>query len=223
MPHAAGSSGALPRDNVLPTFSSAIVSARPALQRHALRLTKNHAGAEDLVQDSLTQAWRARTQFQSGTNLNAWLFRIARNAFLSGLRRTKRQVAWDPDRHQIMLVATATQDDALYARGLRAAMSHLTPGQLNALVLISEEGMSMTDAADALGIPEGTVKSRVARARASLHAYVGCEHSSCGASSAGGADSSIAVGKGSGTIDLVEPGGRRRYEEWKASGATTIG
>lgn len=212
-----------PSDNVSPTFSSAIVSARPALQRHAMRLTKDHAAAEDLVQDTLTRAWRARTQFQGGTNLNAWLFRIARNAFLSGLRRTKRQVAWDPDRHPPMLVTTATQDAALYARDLQAAMSHLSQGQLEVLFLISHEGMSMADAADALGIPEGTVKSRVARARASLLAYVGCDNSSCKGPSVGGADSAVAVGEGSGTIDPTERAGRSRYEEWKASGATTIG
>ncbi|WP_454883369.1 sigma-70 family RNA polymerase sigma factor [Sphingomonas oryzagri] len=71
-------------------FAAALASVQPALRSYARRLTRNEADSEDLVQDTCVRAWRARLQFMPGSNLRAWLFRIASNCFLSGLRRSAR-------------------------------------------------------------------------------------------------------------------------------------
>ena len=70
-----------------------LVNHLPALRAFALSLTREGAGADDLVQDTIVKAWTNMDKFQAGTNLRAWLFTILRNTFYSARRKTKREVS----------------------------------------------------------------------------------------------------------------------------------
>lgn len=153
-------------------FGSAVLSASPALKCSTLRLTMENAAAENLEQVTLTRTRGAQARFEAGPNIMGVLFRIAHSAFLPGIRRTRRLVAWDPDRRQPMPIQLATQNDALYSHDLNVALAHLPWIHRIAAPLIARDGMSITDAAGELGVPIGTMRSRVCRARTSVLAYV---------------------------------------------------
>lgn len=97
-------------------FVTAVRSVMPSLRGYTRRLAQ--ADSDDLVQETLVRAWFARSRFIPGTNFKAWVFRIARNCFLSNVRRARRSVQWNPDVHDRLLVSQATQDDALNMRDL---------------------------------------------------------------------------------------------------------
>jgi len=155
-------------------FAHELVALRPELRARALRLTRNEALAEDLVQDAIERALKFRGQFQPGTNLKSWAQTIVFSLFVTGWRRRRRErdavkaLAIDP-------CAWTAQDDA----ALGAEMRELSPKVRQALedlprafrdvVLMVDVGeRSYRDAADALGVPIGTVMSRLHRARKQL-------------------------------------------------------
>ncbi|VVT31474.1 ECF subfamily RNA polymerase sigma-70 factor [Sphingomonas aurantiaca] len=189
-------------------FVAAVKSVLPSLRGYTRRLAGNDS--DDLVQETLIRAWRARSRFTPGTNFKAWVFRIARNCFLSNVRRSARSIQWNPDVHDRLLVSGAAQDDPLYRRDLDCALAALPAGQREALLLITEEGLSYEDAARRAGQELGTLKSRVARARAGVVAYF--------------SDSAVrlpAVFPKS--INALPETPATTYERWKASGSRTIG
>lgn len=137
----------------------------PNLRMYARRLTRNEADTDDLVQDTLVRAWAARERFESGTNLRAWLMRIARNSFLSRKRKDRRSVSWSPEIAERLLIAPAIQDEGIFSSEFNEAVLSLSTGQREAFELITRDGLTFEEAADRLGVPLGTVKSRVSRAR----------------------------------------------------------
>jgi RNA polymerase sigma-70 factor (ECF subfamily) len=124
--------------------------------------------AEDLAQETMIKAWRARGSYQAGTNFKAWLFTILRNEHYSRARRSWRSVPLEPGVAESMLVVSddpTVREDLL---DVRNAMQLLSFDQRQALVLVTAAGLSYADAATICGCAIGTVKSRVNRARAEL-------------------------------------------------------
>jgi RNA polymerase sigma-70 factor (ECF subfamily) len=150
-----------------------------ALYGFALRLCGRAAEAEDLVQETYARALAAEAQFQRGSNLRAWMFRILRNAHIDASRRAKRS----PVRDAAALDETASAESGereplrgdeelerlrtVVAEDIERALASLSE-DARTIVLLDHEGLSEAELADVLDIAPGTVKSRLARARAAL-------------------------------------------------------
>src|SRR5215212_4449107 len=153
---------------VSPEVREAMLASLPSLRAFALSLTNTREIADDLVQDTLVRAWSHLHQFQPGTNMGAWLFTILRNIFYSQCRRTKHEVE-DPDGiYAGRLRAPPEQHAKCDVQDMLRALGRLPANQREALLLIVAEGLSYEDAAHVCGVPVGTLKSRVNRARARL-------------------------------------------------------
>lgn len=159
-------------------FVEDVVALLPNLKRFALSLCRKPDLAEDLVQITAERALRAREQFDPGTRLEAWLFRILRNAWIDMLRRdsTRGEAVDIHDTPQPDPVDSATQtEDRLTLQNVRAAMALLPEDQRAVLHLVCVEGLSYAEAASTLDIPKGTVMSRLSRARIALAKKVGID------------------------------------------------
>jgi len=159
-------------------FVEDVVAFLPNLKRFALSLCRKPDVAEDLVQITAERAFRARHQFDPATRLEAWLFRILRNAWIDMVRRdtTRGEVV---DIHETPLAdpvdSAAQTDDRLMLDAVRAAMTTLPEDQRAVLHLVCVEGLSYAETAETLDIPRGTVMSRLSRARLALARKVGID------------------------------------------------
>ena len=144
------------------------------IYRHLLNLTGSREEALELAQQAFIEAWQALPNWRPNAQFHTWLYRIASNAAIDVLRRRKvvRFVPLDDDHD-----APADQpgpEAQLQARqslrALDAALARLPPQQREIVLLREVEGLSYAELAATLGIDEGTVKSRLARARAALAA-----------------------------------------------------
>lgn len=145
----------------------------PAMRAFAISLTRNVTAADDLVQDSIVNAWTNLDKFQPGTNLRAWLFTVQRNTFYSNHRKRRREVADPEGLHAARLFQNPAHDGRLAFSDFLRAFAQLSPEHREVLVLIGASDVSYEDAAAAMGVPTGTVKSRASRARARLCALLG--------------------------------------------------
>ena len=139
-----------------------------ALRAFAISLTRNVATADDLVQDTIVKAWTNFDQFQPGTNLRAWLFRIQRNTFYSNARKHRREVPDPEGIHAGRQFVKPDHDSKLAFSEFLVAFDRLTPEHREVLVLVGASGYSYGEAAEMMGVAVGTVKSRANRARARL-------------------------------------------------------
>ena len=142
----------------------------------ALRLTRNEADAQDLVQDAYVKAFRNSKQFTPGTNLKAWLFTILHNTFLNRRRDSGRDpVDVDSERVELLSLAdsAATPEEqwlrTAMAPDLQAALDALPEAFREAVWLRDVEEFPYADIAKMLGIPVGTVMSRISRGRRMLY------------------------------------------------------
>jgi RNA polymerase sigma-70 factor (ECF subfamily) len=140
----------------------------PHMRAFAQSLCHDRAQAEDLAQDALASAWAHRSGYASGTNLKAWVFKILRNQYYSDRRRAWRMAQLDPDLAERTLVAVTNPTAALELDDVRRAMRELPDEQREALTLVGVAGVSYGVAATICGCAEGTIKSRVNRARLRL-------------------------------------------------------
>jgi RNA polymerase sigma-70 factor (ECF subfamily) len=145
-----------------------MIGLLPDLRGFARFLVKNRAEADDLVQDALVRALGAIEQFDPDSNLKAWLFAILRNTFFEQSRRRRTERA--------ALDRAGTEEEAVDGNhDGRAALSDLErqiwalpPLLREAVVLVGAQELSYEEAAAICGVPEGTVKARVSRARSQL-------------------------------------------------------
>jgi len=147
--------------------SRAILAEIPRLRRYARAMLGDRAAADDLVQDTLERAWSRLFQWRPGSDLRAWLFGIMHNLRVDQLRRPglSTQSIGDDD---LELPTRPTQTDALELRDIESALNHLPDEQREVLLLVALEEMSYADIATTLGIPVGTVMSRLSRGRERL-------------------------------------------------------
>ena len=161
-------------------FERDALSYLDALYRTALRMTRSEEEAEDLVQETYIRAFRFQEQFEAGTNLKAWLFRILTNTFINQFRRRKSRPQTteldDVDesalyRHMTgaSAASTAAEPEAVVLD--RVVDSEVTkaleelPEKFRTVVLLDVEGFSYKEMAEMLHVPIGTVMSRLHRGR----------------------------------------------------------
>lgn len=150
-----------------------IIEHLSALRAFAMSLTRNSAGADDLVQDTIEKAWKNIDSFKPGTNLRAWLFTIQRNAFYSNQRKQKREVPDVDGAFAATLAEKPAHDGRLAMNDFRAAFEQLPDDQREALMLVGGAGFTYEEASDMCGVPIGTIKSRANRGRRRLAELLG--------------------------------------------------
>jgi RNA polymerase sigma-70 factor (ECF subfamily) len=149
-----------------------VIGQLAALRRYARALVRNSDDAEDLVHDALVRAFEKRQSFRRGGNLRTWLLSILHNAHIDRVRQNRSLTR----RHDEAAVEAeqsqpAGQEHAVRLQQVRNAFFHLPEEQREALHLVAIEDLSYQEAADALGIPTGTLMSRISRARAQLREF----------------------------------------------------
>lgn len=156
-------------------FAEHVLPHVALLHRVALSLTGQSADAEDLVQDTLVRALRAVERFD-GAHPRAWLLTVLRNTHLNRLRGRRPVLLREGESAEDHgRAAPATEDvvlDAGFEAGLEAALATLSADHRAVVALVDVDGLSYEQAATALGVPRGTVMSRLHRARARLRAHL---------------------------------------------------
>ncbi len=162
------------------TFETDALSYLDALYRTALRMTRSEAEAEDLVQETYIRAFRFKEQFEPGTNLKAWLFRILTNTFINQFRRRKTQPQTteldDVDESALYRHMTGSSAASSAAQPENVVLDRVVdsevtealeelPVKFRTVVLLDAEGFSYKEMAGMLQIPIGTVMSRLHRGR----------------------------------------------------------
>ncbi len=164
-------------------FEQVAMPHMAAVYQFALSLTRDSAAAEDLVQETFLNAFRSFDRFEIGTNCKAWLFRICKNSFIDGYREQKRRPV-----HQAVETAEPGAFDRprdirafeklgidqeelfldLFGDEVNKFLAELPPDFRQAMLLCDLEGLAYEEIAEVLGIPIGTVRSRISRARSFL-------------------------------------------------------
>jgi len=150
--------------------ADSIVGLIPRLRRYARALVGERAAADDLVQDTLERAWTKFHLYRRGTDLRAWLFTVMHNVYVNQLRAARPSAPLEEDMPEFAHAARET--DGLELRDLDRAIRRLPPAQREVLLLVVLEEMSYEQAAGTLGVPIGTIMSRLARAREKLRAML---------------------------------------------------
>lgn len=176
-------------DKTRQEFSEIALPYMDEMYAGALRMTRNPQAAQDLAADVFTKAWRAFHQFERGTNMRAWLYRILTNTYINEYRRKKRQGnAVDLDKYEsqeefyiynkiadgVAGQSSETEDPAkavlakFAEQDIVNAMEQLPDGYRETVILSDMQGLSYEEISQALDIPIGTVRSRLNRGRRHL-------------------------------------------------------
>lgn len=161
-------------------FSELVARYQDRIYRFLVRMTRSQEDARELTQETFLSAFQAIARWRPDARLSTWLFHIARNQALDRLRRAQRVefVMLDEAQIEHIPAATPTPEAALQARqrieALEGALARLSVEHREILLLRDIEEMPYEDIAEVLGISLGTVKSRIARARAGLLQYMPC-------------------------------------------------
>jgi RNA polymerase sigma-70 factor (ECF subfamily) len=170
-----------PGDADLTGFEQQALALIDGLYGTAMRLTANPADAEDLVQETYLKAFRSSSQFEAGTNLKAWLYTILHNTFLNSRRRAGREpVATDPEEFERGTLGpnpAAESPESILMRStldadLQAALDALPDAFRQAVWLRDVEEFSYAEIASMIGVPVGTVMSRISRGRKLLYDHL---------------------------------------------------
>lgn len=173
-----------PQPDLASEFEAAVLPLREELRKVALKLTHSLESAEDLVQETLVHAYQGFAQFRRGTNLKAWLMRIMLNLFISHYRHQQRTVPTvsleglleelelTEEGSNLLLDESVSPEEIVMSRimddEVAKALEKLPEPFREVVILCDIEGLSYAEAAEALGIPIGTVRSRLSRARETL-------------------------------------------------------
>jgi RNA polymerase sigma-70 factor (ECF subfamily) len=161
--------------DTLSEFGLRVNELIPRLRRYARALTGERSAADDLVQDTLERAWTKLHLWRSGSDLRAWLFTIMHNVHVNQVRSRTAAPTLPLDDDLPDAPVRATQADMLEVRDIDSALKRLPVEQREVLLLVALEHMSYQESADTLGIPIGTVMSRLARARERLRLMLAAE------------------------------------------------
>lgn len=153
-------------------FGEQLAALVPRLSSYARSLARDADTADDLVQETMLKAWAARRQFRAGTNLRAWVYTILRNLFRSSHRRDRFIGEYDELVAEHRLASDGNQLATLKLAEVMQAIGQLSSDQAEALTLVAINGLSYEEAAARTDSPIGTLKSRVARARAAIEAML---------------------------------------------------
>ncbi len=142
----------------------------PRLRSYARALTRDGGAADDLVQEALLRAYERASTYRPGHSLRSWLLSILHNLFIDQKRRETSEQRRNAKLTQLNdgLVAQGGQEQAIYLREIADRFAGLPEEHRAVLSLIGVQGLSYQEAAVALGVPVGTVMSRLHRARAAL-------------------------------------------------------
>lgn len=151
-----------------PTVGQEMVAMLPRLRRYALALCRSPTQADDLVQAACVRALANAGSWTPGTRFDAWMFRILRNHWIDGLRRSRTEGPTEDVEEHTSLVGEngeARVMEKLVLGDVRRAIEALPAEQRDVLMLVCVEEMSYQETAEILGVPIGTVMSRLSRAR----------------------------------------------------------
>lgn len=166
-------------DSAAAAFEKYVLPEVDVMYRVAYSLTRNAADAEDLVQDALLRAYRGIERFD-GRHPRAWLLTILRNAQINRVRRKRPELLRDPDAALERLADTETVGsapesvvvDSTFDATVHAAFESLPDKFAAVIEMVDLNGLSYQEAADALGVPLGTIMSRLHRARARIRKHL---------------------------------------------------
>jgi RNA polymerase sigma-70 factor (ECF subfamily) len=153
------------------SFESDMMSIVPDLRAFARVLVQHRADADDLVQDTLVRMWAAQDRYRPGSNMRAWGFTILRHRFYNVVAKRRETVCVD-DVHEAGLATPAMQERFAERRDIRRALAALEPDLREAIALSVGSQLDYATISSVLGVPVGTVKSRVFRARRRLAALL---------------------------------------------------
>jgi len=157
-------------------FETGLAQLLPRLRRFAHALTRDPADADDLTQATVERALRSRGQWQPGTRLDSWLYRIMRNLWIDTVRsrgRKERREAPEEEARSVGDDPREAMDSALELKRAMAAMQRLPEEQREVVALILIEGFGYREVAEMLDLPVGTVSSRLVRGRTALVQMLG--------------------------------------------------
>ncbi len=145
----------------------------PRLRRFARVITRNAPDADDLVQVAVEKALARAAQWRPGSRLDSWMFGIMKNAWIDEIRARRRRSRIHAPEEAGAAVGDTSAESRDIALSVQSAMARLPEDQRMAIALVLVEGLSYKDAADTLGIPIGTLTSRLARGREILQRLLG--------------------------------------------------
>lgn len=157
-------------------FDRGLQGCLPRLRRFAHALTHSPADADDLTQSTVEKALLARAQFQEGTRIDSWLFRIMRNQWIDTARSRGRRALHEapPEAGEdVGFDPRPAVEASIDLKTAMAAMGRLPDEQREVVALILIEGFGYREAAELLGLPIGTVSSRLVRGRIALLSMLG--------------------------------------------------
>jgi RNA polymerase sigma-70 factor (ECF subfamily) len=152
-----------------------MVAVLPRLRRFAYALTGNAEQGDDLVQDACLRALSRIDQWQPGTRLDSWMYRIAQNIWLDRVRASKVRgevVGVEAAAELVGSDGRLVAESELTLKAVDAALARLPAEQRAVVALVCVEGASYKEAAEITGVPVGTVMSRLARARRAINAHL---------------------------------------------------
>ena len=158
------------------SFESQLAALLPRLRRFAHSLSHNSADADDLTQATIERALRSRDQWQEGTRLDSWSYRIMRNLWIDTARARTRKMSREAPEEEGLSVGEDPRDAmdaAVDLKRVMAAMGQLPDEQREVVALILVEGFGYREVSEMLDLPIGTVSSRLVRGRTALLAMVG--------------------------------------------------
>jgi len=150
-----------------------VIALLPRLRRFARLITRHREDADDLVQLGVERALTHAAQWQSGTRVDSWMFRIMKNAWIDEVRSRSRRTAVFAPQEAGENVGVSTTERQIERLAIEKAMGRLSEEQRLAIGLVLVEGLPYKDAAEALEIPIGTLTSRLARGREALQQLLG--------------------------------------------------
>jgi RNA polymerase sigma-70 factor (ECF subfamily) len=155
----------------LSSFGAELEVHIASLRRYARALLRNRADAEDLVQEALARAIGRADSFQAGTNMRAWLFTILHNVHVNQVRsRASRPDEVPVESVENRLTTPARQEERVEVREMMRALDELPDEQRQVLLLVALEGLKYEEVAEMIGVPIGTVMSRLSRGREAVRA-----------------------------------------------------